>query len=187
VRKELAASQSEAAALKSERQALRDEVAGLRTRLGELEGALRAEATLRRGLSEQHAKTAGALRERVAELESRQAHGADLRGRLQELEEEAARTAELETLLSERDARISSLEAKLAAAPLGAGADDLKVLRGIGPKFEKALKALGVTTLAQIAAFSPEDVNRIAEQLNVSPERIRRDDWIGRAQKLLAK
>jgi predicted flap endonuclease-1-like 5' DNA nuclease len=186
-RKELAASQSEAVALKAERQGLRDEIASLRTKLGELEGALRAEASLRRELSEQHAKTAAGLRERVSELESRQAHGADLRERLKVLEEEAAQAAELETLLAERDVRIAALEAKLAAAPRDTGSDDLKVLRGVGPKFEKALKAIGVTTLAQIAAWSGEDVTRIAEKLNVSPERIRRDDWVARAQKLVAK
>ena len=61
------------------------------------------------------------------------------------------------------------------------------MLRGIGPKFEKALKAIGITTLEQIAAFSAEDIERVAEKLNVSAERIRRDDWVGRAQKLVAK
>lgn len=186
-RRELAASQSEVIALKAERQALRDEVGSLRTKLGELEGALRGEAELRRELSEQHAKTTSSLRERIHELEARQSLEANLRERLRELEEEAARTAELETLLAERDARVAALEAKLAAAAREGSSDDLKVLRGVGPKYEKALKAIGVTTLAQIAAFSEEDVVRVAAELNISPERIRRDDWVGRAQKLVAK
>jgi len=57
--------------------------------------------------------------------------------------------------------------AKAEAAPAAAaGADDLKKLSGVGPALEKKLLAAGVTTFAQIAAWSPEDVAAIDEQLS---------------------
>ncbi len=46
---------------------------------------------------------------------------------------------------------------KTAAAP--AKADDLKVIEGIGPKMEKALNAAGITTFAQLAASTEEQIN----------------------------
>ena len=52
--------------------------------------------------------------------------------------------------------------AKAEAAPAAAaGADDLKKLSGVGQALEKKLLAAGVTTFAQIAAWSPEDVAAI--------------------------
>ncbi len=44
---------------------------------------------------------------------------------------------------------------KAAAAP-AAGADDLKKLSGVGPALEKKLHAAGVTTYAQIAAWTDD-------------------------------
>jgi predicted flap endonuclease-1-like 5' DNA nuclease len=41
---------------------------------------------------------------------------------------------------------------------------------------------MGVTTAAQVAAWTDEDVERAAAQIKVSAERIRREDWIGQAQ-----
>lgn len=46
------------------------------------------------------------------------------------------------------------------------------------------LKTLGVTSYAQIAAFSPEDVARIEAELTPKG-RIKRDGWIAQASALL--
>ena len=70
-----------------------------------------------------------------------------------------------------------------AAAP--AGADDLKKLSGVGPALEKKLHANGVTSFAQIAAWSPEDVADMDEKLSFKG-RIERDGWIEQATKLAA-
>ncbi|WP_189341797.1 proton-conducting membrane transporter [Mesorhizobium sp. M2A.F.Ca.ET.042.01.1.1] len=76
--------------------------------------------------------------------------------------------------------------AKKAAAPkAGAGkADNLRRLIGIGPVNERLLKGQGVTTYAQIAAWTDADVKRIEEVLNFDG-RIAREKWIEQA-KLLA-
>jgi len=72
---------------------------------------------------------------------------------------------------------------KAAAAP--AGADDLKKLSGVGPALEKKLHEAGVTSFAQIAAWSPEDVAAMDEKLSFKG-RIDRDGWIDQAAKLAA-
>ena len=61
--------------------------------------------------------------------------------------------------------------------------DDLKRISGIGGVLEEKLNTLGVTTFAQIAAWTPEDVARMDEQLNFKG-RIEREDWIAQAVKL---
>jgi predicted flap endonuclease-1-like 5' DNA nuclease len=39
-----------------------------------------------------------------------------------------------------------------------------------------------VTTFAQIAAWSDDDLERVATDIKVSAERIRREDWVGQAR-----
>ena len=62
--------------------------------------------------------------------------------------------------------------------------DDLKRIKGLGPKVETILHAIGVTTFAEIAAWDEADVDRIDAQLGVFAGRIRRDDWRGQARLL---
>jgi len=74
-------------------------------------------------------------------------------------------------------------EAKTAkAAPSGA-ADDLKLLSGVGPVLEKKLIAAGITTFAQIAAWSDKDVAEFDEKLDFKG-RIEREGWVEQAKKL---
>jgi predicted flap endonuclease-1-like 5' DNA nuclease len=63
--------------------------------------------------------------------------------------------------------------------------DDLTRIKGVGPRFERALKAQGVTTYAQIASWTEEDIDRIAPLIRVKPERIQRERWVDRARELL--
>lgn len=81
---------------------------------------------------------------------------------------------------------------EIAAAPApdmpmpapGTG-DDLTRIKGLGPKLAALLGQFGITTFAQIAAWSPEEVERIDAQLGRFSGRITRDQWIEQA-KLLA-
>ncbi len=76
--------------------------------------------------------------------------------------------------------------AKTTSAPAAAGkADNLRRLIGIGPVNEKLLKGQGVTTYAQIAAWTEADVKRIEEVLNFDG-RIAREKWIEQAKLLAA-
>ncbi len=73
-----------------------------------------------------------------------------------------------------------------AAAPKAAaatGSDDLKKLSGVGPALEKKLHEAGVTTFAQIAAWSDEDVAAMDEKLSFKG-RIEREGWIAQAKEL---
>jgi large subunit ribosomal protein L21 len=67
-------------------------------------------------------------------------------------------------------------------APSGP-ADDLKKISGVGPVLEKKLNALGITTYAQVAAFSEEDIERVDDVLNFKG-RIARENWPEQAAKL---
>ena len=69
------------------------------------------------------------------------------------------------------------------AAKAEAGTDDLKKLSGVGPALEKKLHAAGVTTFAQIAAWTDADVAAMDEQLSFKG-RIEREGWIDQAKEL---
>jgi large subunit ribosomal protein L21 len=73
-------------------------------------------------------------------------------------------------------------EAKAEAAP-AAAADDLKQLSGVGPALEKKLIAAGVTTFAQIAAWTEADIAEFDEKLSFKG-RIEREGWVEQAKKL---
>jgi predicted flap endonuclease-1-like 5' DNA nuclease len=68
-----------------------------------------------------------------------------------------------------------------AAAPSGGG-DELTVIKGIGVRSAERLGAMGVTTLAQVAAWSDADIDTVAAQIHVGADRIRREDWVGQAR-----
>jgi large subunit ribosomal protein L21 len=71
-----------------------------------------------------------------------------------------------------------------AAAPkAAAGADDLKKLSGVGPALEKKLHEAGVTSFAQIAAWTEADVEEFGEKLSFKG-RIEREGWIEQAKEL---
>lgn len=61
--------------------------------------------------------------------------------------------------------------------------DDLKKLSGVGPALEKKLHEAGVTTFAQIAAWTEDDVAAMDEKLSFKG-RIEREGWIAQAQEL---
>ncbi|HEX6766634.1 MAG TPA: hypothetical protein VF103_14170, partial [Polyangiaceae bacterium] len=83
--------------------------------------------------------------------------------------------------------RIEELEGELRKAQsdrITTPGDDLKSIKGIGPKFEKLLRGAGIVTLAQIAGWSESDIDEMAKKLGVKAERIRKDDWVGNAKRL---
>lgn len=62
-------------------------------------------------------------------------------------------------------------------------ADDLKELSGVGPVIEQKLNDAGITTFAQIAAWTKKDVAQFDEKLDFKG-RIEREGWVGQAKKL---
>ncbi|MBV7379329.1 50S ribosomal protein L21 [Maritimibacter dapengensis] len=61
--------------------------------------------------------------------------------------------------------------------------DDLKELSGVGPALEKKLHEAGVTTFAQIAAWTDADIAEMDEKLSFKG-RIEREGWVEQAKKL---
>ena len=76
---------------------------------------------------------------------------------------------------------------KKVAAPVAAatGTDDISLIGGIGPKIFKALTDMGITSFAQIAAWTPEDVERIETEIK-QKGRVAREEWIEQANELIA-
>lgn len=73
----------------------------------------------------------------------------------------------------------------LLDAPRGEGADDLKLISGLGPKLEKTLNALGVFHFDQIAGWSDSEVAWVDAHLKFKG-RIGREGWIEQARTLAA-
>lgn len=65
--------------------------------------------------------------------------------------------------------------------------DDLTEIKGIGPAFQRKLNSLDIYTFRQISELDGEAVSRLAEVIEVFPDRIHRDNWIGQATRLYLK
>ena len=70
--------------------------------------------------------------------------------------------------------------------PREAGADDLKMIKGIGPKLEKLLNSLGFYHFDQIAAWSESEVAWVDDSITGFKGRATRDEWIAQAKVLAA-
>ncbi len=90
-------------------------------------------------------------------------------------------------------------KAQAAAAPTGpgtkpatmaaardTGADDLKMIRGVGPKLEKMLNDMGFFHYDQIAGWGAEEVAWVDENLKGFKGRVSRDNWVDQATRLAA-
>ncbi|MDP2062714.1 MAG: hypothetical protein Q8J98_06345 [Phaeovulum sp.] len=75
---------------------------------------------------------------------------------------------------------------ELLAEPRGGKADDLKAIKGVGPKFEKLLNTNGIWHYDQIAAWGPKDIEAIDARLEGFSGRIVRDGWVEQAKTLSA-
>jgi predicted flap endonuclease-1-like 5' DNA nuclease len=175
-RKEVTERAAELRRVVTERNALRTRLLRAEAKANEISSAFRAEAQLRTEFIDTHAASSAALRARVAELE------AELGG-LPELE---LKLVELELKLRERDEQIRELTEQLNRTDSKPPSErvGLRRIRGIGPAYERALLALGITTVAQIAQFTHEEIARIAPLIKARADRILRDDWVGQAQLL---
>ena len=80
---------------------------------------------------------------------------------------------------------MASADAAADAPPATAastGADNLRLLKGVGPKLAALLTQIGVTRFDQIAGWSEADIARVDAQLGNFKGRIVRDNWIEQAR-----
>ena len=71
------------------------------------------------------------------------------------------------------------------AAPRHGTADNLRLIRGIGPKIEASLHEMGIFHLDQIAAWSPDNVGWVEARLAFRG-RVTREAWVEQARALLS-
>jgi NADH-quinone oxidoreductase subunit E len=64
-------------------------------------------------------------------------------------------------------------------------ADDLKQLKGVGPKLAEMLNAMGIYRFDQIAGFSEANLAWVDQNLTSFKGRPSRDDWVAQAKALL--
>ncbi|MFO1144077.1 MAG: endonuclease [Amaricoccus sp.] len=93
---------------------------------------------------------------------------------------EAARAA-----LGEAASAAAPVRPAALAAPAEGAADDLKTIKGVGPKLEELLHSLGIFHFGQVAGWGPAEVAWMDSNLEGFQGRVTRDDWVGQA-KLLA-
>lgn len=99
--------------------------------------------------------------------------------------EAKAAKAEAKAAKDAEKATEKAAKAKPAKAASVDVADDLKQLKGVGPKLEGQLHDAGVTTFAEIAAWGSDDITRMDGLLSFKG-RIERDGWVEQAKQLAA-
>ena len=75
--------------------------------------------------------------------------------------------------------------AGLTGARSGA-ADDLKRIKGIGPKLEQLCHSLGLYHFDQVAAWTADEISWVDDNLEGFRGRVTRDDWVAQARILAA-
>jgi predicted flap endonuclease-1-like 5' DNA nuclease len=68
--------------------------------------------------------------------------------------------------------------------PRGDGPDDLKQIRGVGPKLEELLHSMGFYHFDQIAAWTDREVAWVDQNLEGFKGRVTRDNWVEQARTL---
>jgi predicted flap endonuclease-1-like 5' DNA nuclease len=102
-----------------------------------------------------------------------------------------ARPPEGRGIAGEAAAAATDVTGELLGAPVrrsldgqGDPADDLCLLKGVGPKLADALHALGFDRFDQIAGLSPNEVERLDDQLGPFRGRLTRDRIVEQAEYL---
>ena len=68
----------------------------------------------------------------------------------------------------------------------GGAADDLKRIKGVGPKLEQLCHSLGFYHFDQIAAWTADEIAWVDDNLEGFKGRVTRDDWVAQARILAA-
>ncbi len=100
------------------------------------------------------------------------------------LDEGAAPAERNQALIDSPTAAVPAAAPEPAPTPAASAGDDLTTIKGLGPKLAVTLNELGVTSYAQIAAWSDSEIDRIDSQLGRFSGRIRRDNWVEQAKLL---
>lgn len=75
---------------------------------------------------------------------------------------------------------------EMLAAARDGGADDLKQIKGVGPKMQTMLNEMGVYHFDQVAGWSADEVSWVDQNLKGFKGRVSRDNWVEQAATLAA-
>lgn len=92
-----------------------------------------------------------------------------------------APAAETATAVATEAEKPAFLDAARAGGP-----DDLKRIKGVGPKLEKTLHGMGIYHFDQIAAWGPKELDWVDDNLEGFKGRASRDEWVEQARTLAA-
>ncbi|MFT5531205.1 MAG: putative flap endonuclease-1-like 5' DNA nuclease [Candidatus Poriferisodalaceae bacterium] len=134
------------------------------------------------GATDADSDTIDLTSEGLAAAASASADGADTGASFGDTEMEAE-IERLKLVVSGQEGQIQQLQAELAPYRT----DDLKLIHGVGPVFERSLNGMGYTTYDQIAAWSRDDIREVAAEIDLFPDRIIRDEWIEQAAALATR
>ncbi len=65
--------------------------------------------------------------------------------------------------------------------------DDLKKIKGVGPKMEEVLNSIGIFSFLQVSKMTKKEYDLLDSITGSFPGRAERDDWSGQAKKLINK
>ncbi len=71
---------------------------------------------------------------------------------------------------------------RVMKAPRKGGADDLKMIKGVGPKLEKLINSMGFYHFDQISKWSGDEIAWVDQNLEGFKGRVTRDDWVAQAE-----
>ncbi|MFK4872021.1 hypothetical protein [Novosphingobium sp. ZW T3_23] len=77
-----------------------------------------------------------------------------------------------------------TIAAEPEAGETAAEGDDLRKIKGLGPKMLTLLQSLGITRFEQIAAWTEADLDELDGKLGAFAGRPRRDSWVEQARLL---
>jgi large subunit ribosomal protein L21 len=84
-----------------------------------------------------------------------------------------------------RKQKAAAVKNKRSLGATAQSGDNLKQISGIGPALEKKLKENGISTFKQLAELRKEDIAHLEEQVIRFPGRIKREQWVQQAKKLI--
>ncbi len=101
-------------------------------------------------------------------------------------ENDASTVSKEEIAIKAKKAIKSTLGSKIPIAT-AKNKDNLSAIKGIGPFIEGKLNEIGIYTFEQISKFDKDFIQLVTEAIQFFPGRIKRDNWIGQAKKLMKK
>ena len=128
-------------------------------------------------------KTASKLttKPKAAAAKKTSAHKANAANEKPAATSKAKPTSKPATTPTEATSGRSGKKPRTMKAPRKAGADDLKMIKGVGPKMEKLLNSLGFFHFDQVAKWTADEVLWVDQNLEGFKGRVSRDNWVQQA------